>query len=144
MVSLITCTCISWIMHFPQHFARRCTAWRCSFKNSYRSMYLYMYIWILYTLTGKQHCLAMRKGFHYQWSNDYCNQMFGYICERRMYKFLSSFYFHKFHFLNASSRFIGLMPFTLYKGGRKIILRWLNVNALPVGHLSWLFSLYST
>lgn len=31
---------------------------------------------------GKQHCLAMRKDFHYQWSNDYCNQMFGYICER--------------------------------------------------------------
>lgn len=31
---------------------------------------------------GKQHCLAMRKDFHYQWSNDYCNQLWGYICER--------------------------------------------------------------
>lgn len=41
----------------------------------------------IYTLTGKQHCLAMRKDLHYQWSNDYCNQMWGYICERRMYYF---------------------------------------------------------
>eukprot|EP00105_Crassostrea_gigas_P027156 XP_011448399.1 PREDICTED: perlucin-like protein [Crassostrea gigas] len=39
---------------------------------------------------GRQHCLAMRKDFHYQWSNDYCNELFGYICERLCFSFTSA------------------------------------------------------
>ncbi|VDI24942.1 C-type lectin domain family 10 member A-like [Mytilus galloprovincialis] len=30
---------------------------------------------------GKQHCLAMRKDFNYKWTDDYCTENHGYICE---------------------------------------------------------------
>ncbi|XP_062620471.1 perlucin-like protein [Saccostrea cucullata] len=33
---------------------------------------------------GKQHCLAMRKDLNYQWCDDYCPELHGYICERAM------------------------------------------------------------
>lgn len=80
----------------------------------------------IYTLTGKQHCLAMRKDFHYQWSNDYCNQMFGYICERRMYYF----FYPLISFLKTSSRFIGL-NFAIY-----LKYRWLKNNLKVIKCLS--------
>ncbi|XP_065921711.1 perlucin-like protein [Magallana gigas] len=30
---------------------------------------------------GQQHCLAMRKDLNYQWCDDYCPELHGYICE---------------------------------------------------------------